>query len=83
MLLRLLRAGPKPGERQRRAHQLQEVAPAGAGLADAGGLARELVLQELEELVAPGELLEAAPQRRTALRGEAFADGPQVRRRGG
>src|SRR5262249_38597409 len=80
-LLGLPRAGAHAGERQRRAHELQEVAASGAGLADARGLARELVLEELDELVAFGELLEAAPQRLAMLPGEALADGRQVRRR--
>ena len=53
-----------------------------AGLADAGGLARELVLQELEELVAPGELLEAAPQRRPRCAARRSRMARQVRRGG-
>src|SRR5262249_25682650 len=74
----LSRAGVEPGEREGRAHQLQELPPPGAGLADASGLTRELLLEEFEELLAAGELVEAAPQLAAALRGEPAADRADV-----
>src|SRR5262249_31827061 len=69
-----------PGEREGRAHQLQELPPPRAGLTDAGRLAGELLLEELEELLAAREFVEAAPQLAAALRGELAADGADVQR---
>src|SRR5262249_6641262 len=77
-LLGLSRAGAEPREREGRAHELQELPPPGAGLADASGLTRELLLEEFEELLAAGELVEAAPQLATTLRGEPAADRADV-----
>ena len=53
-------AGADAGERERRAHQLQELAAAGR-VGELRGLRRELPLHVLAELRRVGQFLEAAP----------------------
>ena len=60
----LARAGGHAGQRQRRAHQLEEIAAALDGvfiLAPADGLARELALQQVLEFGRGGQVVQAAP----------------------
>src|SRR5262245_8265868 len=68
-------AGAESGERERRAHQLQELAA--PERIEHRCLARELALQELAEPVAVGELLEAAPIVTAAGLRQTRADGWQ------
>src|SRR5260221_1925443 len=53
-------AGGQTAESHRGSHQLEEVAAADA-IGERRGLARELLFEELVELIAARELLEAAP----------------------
>src|SRR5262249_51827934 len=82
VLLGLLRARAEARDRQRRAHQVQELAASGPGLADTGRLAWELILEELEKLLASRQLLETPPQLRPLLGGQAAADRGEIDGRG-
>ena len=62
LLFRLARAGAHAGERERRAHQLQEL-PAAGRVGELRGLCRELAVDVLAELRRVGQLFEAAPVR--------------------
>jgi hypothetical protein len=73
----LARAGTEAGQRQRRAHQLQELPPID-GAAKAAGLARKLVLQAPLEIFGLRQLFEAAPILLPAASGEALTNRRQV-----
>ena len=73
LLVRLPGAGADAGEGERRAHQLQELPPAGR-VGELGGLRRELPLDVLTELGRVGQLLEAAPIRPAFEARESRAD---------
>ncbi len=76
-LFRLLGAGADAGERERRAHQLQEL-PARDGIGELGGLLGELVTHVPLKLVGLGGLFEAAPVRAALEAREAAANGGNV-----
>ena len=77
----LARAGGQSGQRQRRAHQLQEIAPAFDGIfivAPADRLLRKLALQQILKLGRRRQFVQAAPVVAPASAVQPRAHGGQV-----
>ena len=74
---RLLRAGADAGQRQRRAHQLQELA-APLGIVPLRRLLGELAVQILAELLGVRQLAEAAPVQAPLGAGQTRLDGGKI-----
>ena len=79
LLVRLPGAGADAGERERGAHQLQEL-PAAGRIVELRGLRRELPLDVLAELRRVGQLFEAAPVGAAFEAGQSRADVGEVHR---
>ena len=77
LLGRLLGARADAGERERRAHELQELAPA-FRVVPLGGLLGELPVQVLAELERVGQLAEAAPVHAAVGAGETGSDSRRI-----